>query len=224
MSNLKLESLANVRQYLDEIANLYASSFGEGNNPSEGWGERAACWQNTCTDPGKQAIVPYVEVGTPCPKCATPMNEAYPLDWTVKYILSELAYPNPIGFLGFIRSELVAVVWGYETSIEDIVTDKYRDDEEMQKLVANRVTEVRPDAASQSRHISEVFVSPSARRQFFATELTKAMIKTPLPITVRTLATSSMASIARRIRLQQVIYEGEDTVKPKRIFFVSPDN
>lgn len=224
MSDLKIESLVNARQYLSEIASLYAASFGEGNSPTEGWGERAACWQAACAEFGKQAIVPYVNVGTPCPDCKTPMTEAYPLDWTIQYIVSELAYPNPIGFLGFIRSKLVAAAWGYEASIQEIVNDKYRVDKAMQQLVVQRVTSIRPDANTRSRYVSEIFVAPDERRKFYATELTQAMIDTSLPITVRTLATSSMASISQRVGLQQVIKVGEDQAKPQRIFFVSPKN
>lgn len=229
MTQLEIELLDRSSQYIPTVSMLYAASFGEGNNESEGWGERAACWQPECLEEGKQKkIVPYVEVGTQCPDCLIPMSEAYPLDWTINYIISELSALNPIGFLGFVREEIVAVAWAYEDDISKIALEKYNS-YRMQSLIPSLVQSRWPEA-KKSRYISEVIVAPNWRGNFFATTLVQALIDYEndgnTPITMRTMQKSPMYGIGLRVGLEQVVGTTSllprDSEQPRRVFFVSP--
>ncbi len=229
MSNVETLVLTMDSPYIAQIAPLYSASFGEGQKESEGWGERAACYQTNCLEDGKRKIVPYKDVGTPCPECATPMEEAYPLDWTIQYIVKELSKPNPIGFLGFINSELAGAAWGYVDNLDVILDDKYHTQIMRNKI--NKRVKSRWPRAKKSKYISEVVVAPWFRKKFVATTLVQSIIDynydPELPVTMRTMRESSMFGIGGFVGLEQIIgpnlgADSIDTEEERRVFFVSP--
>ncbi len=221
MSNLEIEELRASTASL--VAPLYAACFGEGSTPAEGWGERAACWETGCLEDGKQKIIPYVEVGTPCPQCATPMTEAYPLEWTSRYIKSELSYPGTIALLGYI-DRIVAAAWAYEGEIGTIATRKYPNNPSMAAKVVATYGRVWPKE-SKTFYISEVFVSPDKRGNNYAQELINKMLsQARYPVTSRTLDTSPMTTVFTKAGLKKILSAGSDPENNLRVFYASPRN
>lgn len=222
MSNIEVKNLLKSQRLVPAVAKLYAACFGEGDNPQQGWGERAACWENTCLDDGRGKIVPYVEVETPCPTCTTPMDEAYPLEWTINYILDELSYPGAVALVGIVNNIVAAAAWGFEDNITNVATKKYPDVEDMQKRVIDAYQSIWPNQEN-TRHISEVFVRPKFRGKDYAQILVRKMVEgSQLPITSRTLDTSPMTTVFDKVGLVQALGPDSDPKNSNRVFYVSP--
>lgn len=110
---------------IDRVAKLYADVFA-----GPPWNEATKC---ASTDSYYGLDQP---VGSPCPDCQTPLLEAYPRQDTISYILKELGQINPVGLLAFVKEELAGFSWGYETTVEALVTSKWKTSE-MQQAVKN---------------------------------------------------------------------------------------
>ena len=150
------------------------------------------------------------------------MTEAYPLDWTIEYILGELSYPGAIGLIGLIDNIAVAASWAYEGSIRTIASKKYANEAMVEKVVATYYS-IWPDQP-ETRYISEVFVGPEYRGRDIAQKLTNRLVETShLPVTSRTLSTSPMSTVLSKAGLEQTLKPGSDPDKPKRVFYVQPN-
>lgn len=100
---------------ISQLADLYANVFA-----GPPWNEIARC-TNTQAFYGAEN-----QPGSACPDCSIPLEEAYPQESTIKYILGELGKSNPIGLLATIDTKLAGFSWGYQTDRDSLAESKWQ--------------------------------------------------------------------------------------------------
>lgn len=190
VDNYCFSDICSKRETLESIAGLYVNVFA-----APPWNEFVQC--RVC------GVFEGMEksVGDSC-KCGGTLTEAYPLDKTVDYILSEAKKPN--FRLALVTSDcgIVGFSWSYLTSIDELVEKKWSIDENRNGMV----DVLRRSFVSDScfRYFSECGVNSNLRGLGLANKLTEA-VTGPEDTVYRTNCFSPMMAVAQKIGYKQIM-------------------
>jgi len=190
------------RQLLESIAELYAQVFA-----GPPWNEFSRC-------PGCGRFYDQNNpIGSSSSCCGQQLVEAYPLEETINYIETELGKPNAVlVYLVNPNGEIIGFAWGYQTTPQDFVDNKYQTDQMRQKVINS----LGLSPQSLIFYFSECGIDPEYRRKGYANKLTRVMVdaaqSSGLPLLMRTNSQSPMVAVTQRFGMQQcfgpeVIYQ-----------------
>lgn len=209
---------------LNNLAQIYAETFG-----AEPWLEKGRCWECSTF---------YPQRGTLCPKDGSLIGEAYPLEWTMRYISDEITKPQALLITTSKPGidELYGFAWGYEIAIEEFAKEKYTQDPEMAKRVLQLLlTQIGTENPTSTIFlISEVGTVPECRGKGIAFQSCTLLLERAefleLPVVTRTIVDSpSVYGIASKhgmiqfsgpIRDTDLKIEPADTINPRRVLFI----
>lgn len=210
---------------LSTLAQIYAEIF-----EAEPWLERGRCW--TCGNF-------YPQRGDPCPNDGTIVGEAYPLEWTMRYISDEITKPQVLLITTSNpgTKELYGFAWGYEITIKEFAEEKYTQDPEMtERVLQLLLTQIdQGNPTSTIFLISEVGTVPQYRGKGIAFQSCALLLEwaksQELPVVTRTIVDPpSVYGVASKLGMTQISgpirdttdlkIEPTDTINPRRVLFI----
>lgn len=197
----RIDTLDNSQ--LNQLAGLYARVFA-----GPPWNEITKCATS------KTFFGPETTVGNPCPDCGSALQEAYPTQETVEYIVQELSKPNPLGFLAYVQGELAGFSWGYETTVQEIAKSKWNTPR-MQQTIQETLTElgvIKPLFYGSETGVDPQFRGQGIGKKLFETRLAFAKKNQNFVLT-RTNVNSPMYGISKQTAWVKQIF-GPTASKP----------
>lgn len=191
----------------ETLAKLYAAVFA----PSP-WNEYTRCWDED------KFFGLETKPGEPCPNCGKTLGEAYPLDWTLKYIDEELGKKDAQLITKEYANELIGFGWGYVEPVRELVVAKYKNTQPV--IEALKQDGIMLD--EEVFYLSETGVRDEYRKRGFASAITQGLLglakEMQLNTVMRTNKDSPMVRIATKTNMLALPMEDPDG-RPDRVLF-----